>query len=73
VHVQPAKAYHAARKIYDHGFKLQLIVSKQGITITAGRTAANAHDVKYLGMLDFDEQLSNCEQVGDKGYLTWEY
>lgn len=73
VHVQPAKAYHAAHKIYYYGFKLQLIVSKQGIPITAGMTAANVHDVKYLGMLDFDEQLSNCELVGDKGYLSLGY
>lgn len=72
-HVQPARAYHAAHKVYYYGFKLQLIVSKQGIPINAGMTAANVHDVKYLGMLDFDEQLSNCELVGDKGYLSLGY
>lgn len=48
-------------------------MSKQGIPITAGMTAANVHDVKYLGMLDFSEQLSNCELVGDKGYLSLGY
>jgi hypothetical protein len=72
-HVQPARSYHAAHKVYYYGFKLQLIVSKQGIPITAGMTAANVHDVKYLGMLDFDEQLSNCELIGDKGYLSLGY
>lgn len=36
-------------------------------------TAANIHDVKYLGMLYFDEQLSNCELIGDKGYLSLGY
>jgi hypothetical protein len=35
--------------------------------------AANVYEVKYLGMLDFDEQLSNCELVGDKGYLSLGY
>jgi hypothetical protein len=72
-HVQPARSYHAAHKVYYYGFKLQLIVSQQGIPITAGMTAANVHDVKYLGMLDFDEQLSNCELIGDKGYLSLGY
>ena len=72
-YVQPARAYHAAHKVYYFGFKLQLIVSKQGIPISAGVTAANIHDVNYLGMLDFNEQLSNCELVGDKGYLSSEY
>lgn len=72
-HGQPAKSYHAAHKVYYYGFKLQLIVSKQSIPITAGMTAANVHDVKYLGMIDFDEQISNCELVGDKGYLSLGY
>jgi len=54
-HVQPARAYHAAPKVYYYCFKLQFIVSNQGIPITAGMTAANIHDDKYLGMLDFDE------------------
>lgn len=36
-------------------------------------TAANVHDVKFLGMLHFDEQLSYCEIIGDKGYLSLGY
>lgn len=72
-HVQPARSYHAAHKVYYYGFKLQLINSKRGMPITAGMTAANVHDVKYLGMLDFDEQLSNCELIDVKGYLSLGY
>jgi hypothetical protein len=72
-HLQPAKSYHEAHKVYYYGFKLQLIVSKKGVPITAGITAANVHIVKYLGMLDFDEQSFNCELVGDKSYLPFGY
>ncbi len=72
-HVPPAKSYHAAHKVYYYGFKLQLMGSKQSIPITAGMTAANVHDVKYLGMIDFDEQMYNCELVGNKGYLSLGY
>ena len=72
-HIQPARSFHAAHKVYYYRFKFQLILSKQGIPITAGMTAANVHDVKFLGMLDFDEQLSNCELIGDKGYLSLGY
>lgn len=52
---------------------LQLIVSKQGIPIATGMTAATVHGVKYLGMLDFDEQLSYYELVVDKGNLLLGY
>lgn len=46
-------------------------MSKQVIPITAGMSAANVQNVEYLGILDFDEQLSNCERIGDKGYLSF--
>lgn len=68
-HVQPGRSYHAAQKVNYYGLKLQLIVSKQGLPINAGMTAAD-HYVKYLGLLDFDEQLLNFELVGDKGYFS---
>ena len=72
-YVQLARACHTVHKVYYYGLKLQLIVSKQGIPIRAGVAAANIHDANYLGLLDFNEQLSNCELVGDKGYLSSEY
>jgi hypothetical protein len=56
-HVQPARSYHAAYKVYYYGFKLQLIVIKQGIPIALGMTAANVHDVKYPGITPVQDVL----------------
>ncbi|MET3981813.1 hypothetical protein ABIB62_004429 [Mucilaginibacter sp. UYP25] len=70
--VLPAKGYHASHKLHYFGFKMQLIITRQGIPISAGLTAANVHDVHYLGMLG-DVQLHGCELIADKGYLSLPY
>lgn len=69
--VLPARGYHASHKLHYYGFKMQLIITRQGIPISAGLTAANVHDVHYLGMLG--EELHDCELIADKGYLSLPY
>ena len=70
--VLPARGYHASHKLHYYGFKMQLIITRQGLPISAGLTAANVHDVQYLGMLD-DPELHDCELIADKGYLSLPY
>lgn len=70
--VLPARGYHASHKLHYYGFKMQLIITRQGLPISVGLTAANVHDVQYLGMLD-DQQLHDCELIADKGYLSLPY
>lgn len=70
--VLPAKSYHASHKLYYYGFKMQMVVSKSGIPVTMGLTAANVHDVNFLSQLN-DGRFSNCELIADKGYLSQPY
>ncbi len=70
--VLPARGYHASHKLHYYGFKMQLIITRQGIPISAGLTAANVHDVHYLGMLNAPE-LHDGELIADKGYLSLPY
>ena len=70
--VLPARGYHASHKLHYYGFKMQLVITRQGLPISAGLTAANVHDVQYLGMLD-DPELHDCELIADKGYLSLPY
>ena len=70
--VLPARGYHASHKLHYYGFKMQLIITRQGIPLSVGLTAANVHDVNYLGMLNVPE-LHDCELIADKGYLSLPY
>jgi Transposase DDE domain len=70
--ILPSKCYHASHKIYYYGFKLQLIISKSGIPVSLGVTSANVHDVNILAHLN-DIQLTDCELIADKGYLSLGY
>jgi hypothetical protein len=41
---------------------MQLIITKQGIPISAVLTAVNVYNVHYLGMLG-EEELHDCELI----------
>lgn len=71
--VQPTRAYHASHKMHYFGFKMQLLITKQGIPLSVGLTSANLHDVNYLGLIDNKEKLSGYEMLADKGYLSLGY
>ncbi len=66
----PAKGYCASQKMYYYGYKLHAVCSLKGVFQSVDLTAANVHDIHYLG--DLGNQLSNCTLLGDKGYLSAE-
>ena len=67
--VRPARGYHASHKMHYYGFKMQLIISKAGVPVSMGITAANVHDVQFLNELN-NIELTDCELIADKGYLS---
>jgi hypothetical protein len=67
--IKPERTFHACHKTYYYGFKLQLIISKSGIPFGIGLTAANCHDANFLKYLK-DYQLSDCQIIADKGYIS---
>ncbi len=60
----------ASQKMYYYGYKLHAVCSLQGVFQSVDLTAVNVHDIHYLG--DLGNQLSDCTQLGDKGYLSAE-
>ncbi len=67
-----SRGYHAFHKMHYYGFKMQLIISKAGLPVSMGITAANVHDVQFLSELE-NIELSVCELIADKGYLSLPY
>jgi len=51
---------------------MQLVISRSGVPVHFGITAANVHDVNYLQWLN-ETQLTDCELIADKGYLSLGY
>lgn len=70
--VRPTKSYHASHNVYYYGFKMQLLLSKSGIPVFMGITAANVHDINILSALN-DGLFSDCELIADKGYISAAY
>ena len=70
--VLPKRGYHASHKLHYYGFKMQLVISKSGVPVCLGLTAANVHDVHYLQHLNTNK-LSDSELIADKGYLSLGY
>jgi hypothetical protein len=67
--IQPARGYHASHKQYFFGFKMQLVITKQGVPFAMGFSPANTHDTAFLDQLPHI-QLTDCDLIGDKGYLS---
>lgn len=70
--VHPSRGYHASHRLHYYGFKMQLVISRSGVPVHFGITAANVHDVNYLQWLN-ETQLTDCELIADKGYLSLGY
>ena len=66
----PSKGYCASQKMYYYGYKLHAVCSLKGVFQSVDLTAANVHDIHYLG--DLSNELSDCTLLGDKGYLSAE-
>lgn len=67
--ILPKRGYHASHKLHYYGFKMQLVISKIGVPVYLGLTPANCHDIHILSHLD-TAQISGCELIADKGYLS---
>ena len=65
----PATGYHAISKAYYYGFKMHIITTIEGVPVTVAITPANMADIDFL---KFDEiiDLSDCQLLGDKGYIS---
>lgn len=64
----PKKGYSATNKQYIIGYKIHLIVSKQGVPADLMITPANVHDINFLKERELE--LINCTLLGDKAYLS---
>ena len=64
----PRKGYSSILKQYIIGYKIHLIVSKQGVPADFVLTPANVHDINYLK--ENELELLNCTLIGDRAYLS---
>jgi hypothetical protein len=45
------------------------VISKEGFPFATVIMTASMHDSKFLSILN-EEQISTCEVIGDKGYIS---
>lgn len=67
--LRPDRGYHAAFKQYYFGYKMQLVILEPGIPVLGYIYPASVSDVQVLEDLK-QSQLSDCELIGDKGYIS---
>jgi hypothetical protein len=64
----PKKGYSAITKQFIIGYKIHLIVSKQGVPADLMITPANVHDINFLK--ENELEILNCTLLGDRAYLS---
>ncbi|KAA6314145.1 hypothetical protein EZS27_035193 [termite gut metagenome] len=69
--IKPEFGYCAATKTHYFGYKLHALCDENAVMHSFDLTPANVHDVNYLKEVKY--ALSNCELIGDKGYISNEY
>jgi hypothetical protein len=69
--IQPKFGYCPAKKTTYFGYKLHLVCDENAIVNSFDFTPANVHDVNYLK--DVKYNLSDCELIGDRGYISADY
>ncbi|KAA6344844.1 hypothetical protein EZS27_007549 [termite gut metagenome] len=69
--IKPEFGYCAATKTHYFGYKLHAICDENAVMHSFDFTPANVHDVNYLKEVKYT--LSNCELIGDKGYISAQY
>ena len=70
-YAQPDKGYCASQKLYYYGYKLHAVCTAKGVFQSLDISPASVHDLHYLK--DISSQFSNCQILGDKGYLSAAY
>jgi len=66
----PSKGYCASQNRYYFGYKLHILCGIRGVIHSFDMTKAAVHDIHYLQ--DIKTQISDCNILGDKGYLNAE-
>lgn len=69
--VQPSFGYCASQKSNYFGYKFHAVCDQNGVFHSFDLTPANIHDVNYLK--DVKYNLSNCDLIGDRGYISSDY
>jgi hypothetical protein len=64
----PSKGYCASQDRYYFGYKLHVLCGIRGVIHSFDMTKAAVHDIHYLQ--DIKTQISDCNILGDKGYLN---
>ena len=67
-HKAPSKGYCASQDRYYVGYKLHVLCGIRGVIHSFDMTKAAVHDIHYLQ--DIKTQISDCNILGDKGYLN---
>ncbi|KAA6327042.1 hypothetical protein EZS27_023937 [termite gut metagenome] len=69
--IKPEFGYCAATKTHYFGYKLHVVCDENAVMHSFGLTPAGVHDVNYLKEVKYT--FSNCELIGDKGYISAYY
>jgi len=69
--IQPTFGRCASQKASYYGYKFHAVCDKNGVFHSFDLTPAHVHDVKYLK--DVKYNISNCELIGDRGYISADY
>lgn len=69
--VKPFFGYNAAKKKRYFGYKLHAVCNENGVINSFDFTPANVHDIHYLK--EVKHNFSDCEIIGDKGYISADY
>jgi hypothetical protein len=64
----PSTGYCASQDKYYFGYKLHILCGLRGVVHSFDLTKAEVADIHYLQ--DIKTQISNCQILGDKGYLS---
>ena len=69
-HTAPNFGYCASQGSYYFGYKLHAVCGLNGVIHSYDLTQASVHDIKYLN--DVKQEYSNCQILGDRGYISKE-
>ncbi len=64
----PNHGYCASQDMKFYGYKLHAVCSVEGVIKHFDLSPASVHDIHYLN--DVKELMSDCQLIGDKGYLS---
>ena len=69
--IKPVFGYCASQKTCCFGYKIHAVCNEYAVIHSFDLTPANIRDIHYLK--DVKYNISNCELIGDKGYISADY